>query len=1438
MNDQPTTQPDSPRRKRRRRWWQILARWAVLLLVVLTGAYVSLPWWLPTAWLRDQIADALAADLGAEVRIGRLSVSWSDGVQLQDLEIGSPPGFSDRPMVTVGSLRMDFAPLAMLLDRDPDWMEVDRPELSVEISPAGEINVLTFKNLLDWPQAQRVTVHHAAAVFRLPDQARDLRFEVSSLQFEAGRLQRLGRLTVAASFEQADDNAQVTLLVEGPQPGEQAAASVAFAFDPIDLEPLNLPSLLDLNLDKLAGRCSATVNLSVNDDALVDQFQLSITAEDLDIQPTNGPTIPLIEEAHLRIEATYDPLDAAGRLEIHSMTVRLPDALELTGSAVVYTDAITGNWQALRSLHLDGQVVPYHLAAMLSGSPQVPGTSLVVEGPVGLGMHLTYDGPLVGLDVTADATDAVIRQDGHTLKPWARPLTLALAGELDSRSWTFRADNLQATLGENELSGHGAIRQIRRWSAADDDATDVESVGVLARLADVDWTADWRIRDIESLQELLPTAAAWLAEAELEGELTGRAVIDGDTGGVELALTAPDQTHLALGSAVLKPRGKTTSFRASAMIDAEADALTDIDLDVTAGAGRLWIEGGHLALADDQSMTATGSIEISYIQSLLACLPIAGELVGEVRGGLRGRGAISAGPDATTLQIDLLDVDLHWPTSDDPDVPKPQMDVTGRAKIGSRISDLADAVRINVNIDAGDINWRVEDHEEPIKSAGQPLLLTLLANVPTADDQVTEIEQAVVILGNSSIALTDGSLAADGQMNVTFEASVSLSAPVFRLWPELLASLDKAGVAGRLSANGQFTRTAEAMFVVADVDATDASFEPLPQWAKPRGLVATARIQAEVPADGSSVSVSVHGGQFGPLEITGRAEIDAESFSVEGSLSARGPADELSALLPALGDLDASGAVNVAARWLWDRGELAVAATIQADRLTVSPAGRPIVLDGEAGVSLVLSPDQQRLDLTEIRADGLRFEIGPSSGWLVANLTGPTLTFDDLQALATGLSGAPLPALAFAGEVHVIGELIDSIQIAQWLSGGERVDASGPPRRLQGQVDTSAEILSLSAADVTLRMDGALTSGLVPGASVAISGVTLTVLDVSADTFRAGLSPTTPTAAGLAHLRVGDQASVLGDNEQAALLARAHQAIARVRPVVLASNVTVRASIDHLRTYRRLIEKMLDLTNMQLALSIEQGQMALSYAAGLNGGTLRRAFTVDWSADEPEMHVQIDISNVQAEDNIKPLVSWRFPGNTVDGLFNHSEDQVAPLAGVLANAMHPRYPLHPVGTGMTITTDGVAEGQAAPEFITNIFPGLNTTQYAYRKMTSFATYNADGSIDNDTIFDGVTYDTYMTGITDANEIAAYEIGVILLSPAQSPEWNHTYRQGRIPIMDFTGRIEDGRIYDVQVTYKWPTETMFVIFLENNYFYRIWLEVNRQKEETPDGDEQP
>jgi hypothetical protein len=69
------------------------------------------------------------------------------------------------------------------------------------------------------------------------------------------------------------------------------------------------------------------------------------------------------------------------------------------------------------------------------------------------------------------------------------------------------------------------------------------------------------------------------------------------------------------------------------------------------------------------------------------------------------------------------------------------------------------------------------------------------------------------------------------------------------------------------------------------------------------------------------------------------------------------------------------------------------------------------------------------------------------------------------------------------------------------------------------------------------------------------------------------------------------------------------------------------------------------------------------------------------------------------------------------------------------------------------------------------------------------------------IFDGSSYNIYIRGSTDAKRIGRYEIGVLLGAV-------------RAPVLNFQARIEDGRFYDEEVSYPFPTETAYKLFLRN------------------------
>jgi hypothetical protein len=278
---------------------------------------------------------------------------------------------------------------------------------------------------------------------------------------------------------------------------------------------------------------------------------------------------------------------------------------------------------------------------------------------------------------------------------------------------------------------------------------------------------------------------------------------------------------------------------------------------------------------------------------------------------------------------------------------------------------------------------------------------------------------------------------------------------------------------------------------------------------------------------------------------------------------------------------------------------------------------------------------------------------------------------------------------------------------------------------------------------------------------------------------------------------------------------------------MMSADLAGRMDVEQLVTYDPVVRQSYEARHFALRASAVRGKCELSYSTLVNGGTVSARFDVHLADASPLVTVHGDTRVVTAAKNIQPQLARFFPGNTVYGYFNRSGELEISLRDMVANSIDWRYVTRPKGESKTVTLDGLVEGRAAPMFVTKIFPGLNLTKYRYRKMTSFAEHKPDGSTYNDMVFDGHTYDLYMEGTTDTKNIGRYEVGLILLGTPQSAEWNHKYRQGRIPILKSKSRIEGGKRHDEEVSYPWPNQTLFTIFLKNNIFYRIWLQSRRK-----------
>ena len=1434
-----------------------------MLCVALAGAYITVPWWVPTGWLRGYLVGEMSSQMGVGVRIGGISLSWTEGIELRDLRIDSPAGFdaSAGPMVDVPVIRAELSPVNCLLRKRLAWMEIDGPQMRVEIDEEGNANVGVLKRLKFDIQPDRISVRGAAASIHTPHQKHRLVLAVRDMQLVAGRLSSLRRVTMSAELQQHQLSAPVALHLDATGPDMPVAATASFNFARVDLDQLPLVRMLGLPLRKLSGRCSGSLNLQVNRDGRVDRARCSVVVRRLHVQPLDEwLKLPVIDEAGFRISGAFD---LGGRIDLQSISVRLP-GIDLAGRAVVYPEAFEGNWQAIEHMEMEGVVHPTRLAAFLTGHGPLPG-DVVVSGPIRAGIRLDYDGHSVRLSGHADATRAEIRRISRkgdsagpavasaVLKPRGRELRTQLDAVLDDRGWRLSVDRWRLVLGGNTFSGAGTLGDIRRLFAlagVDPGA----AAGPGGELRDrrrarvpvhVAWQGQMVLTELESLRRLAGPAGRGAEGLALRGTITGElSVVGRKDKGAEISawLKLPAETELSLAGAPgkeaiapypIKPAGREMRLFARASLGPNPPDLENVALGVTVANGHAALDNGYVrfaAGADGLEVDAKGDIEVAAVEELLAGLGALGVTGRQVRGSLTGRYVMRLCPAARRVRVwgDLTGMDVRL----------------GRAfvKPGGK--------RARFDIDL------LSDRRP--KGAGRNVLRCEWRALHDDGRLRARVQADLAFAGGASDMRADLSAVArimDASWLTEISPLLASAAGGGRLGGSLVVRADGAWRPGRLEADVR-------------CDADDVAYEP----ARPGGrrkragiplrlrLVARADRRSDTTAlDLGTLAVDLGGTR---LRLTGRAEVSSGKAKrpggiiwptglkrLDGELTGWLAFDSaLAAMFPEAGRLARrhalSGSVRLSVRLGAGDDDIGIHAEADGDKLAfrtawdiVKPAGMP----ARASLAASMPRDVKHITINDlqVRVGDVHLLVGGSARLVERPDALPDVGPVDLHLALWTRRAESLRQLSKHLESWRLAG--DTIIETEWTSrdGGHVPYVSWHARSLRGryrgkEVSAGGHLLLRDirrAADGSWRAGGLTTDGLqlragrnhawliadVSGLRDAATGsfhVLAEHLDVR--DIDQWLNPAQDAGAAGADGRPKDDAAVKTAR------ARAKGAIEAISGPMRLAKLKGVVRIGHLRTWDPAVRQYYDARELRADVSVDRGHVKVAYGAGLNGGSFRGGLAVKLTDDEPIVARWQELKDVAARENIQPQLAQYFPGNTVYGLFNRREDVEVPLVDMVANTMDYRVPLRPVGTGKTVTIDGLTQGRAAPKFVTALFPGLNLAKYRYRKMTAFTEFLPDGSASNDMIFDGHTYDIYIEGTTDAQKIGRYEIGLILVGTPQSAQWNHIWKQGRLPILKFTARIEGGKLHDVEVWYPWPNETLGVIFLKNNILYRALL----------------
>ena len=967
------------------------------LLVALS--WVSLPWWLPTNVIRRELAASLARQMGVEVNVSALAFSWAGGVELDGLSIAEPGGFglgdprsASQPMIYIDNIRCDFSPLALLLNRRLEWMEIVRPRLRVRVDSAGNINLALLKKLQTGPEVGRISVRDAEVSLQLPDQPDLPTMRVGNLELQQGLVSQLGRVTMTASLEQQKTAAPMSLQISSGQPSQTSALDAAFHFANLDLSQIPLPRGRRFPLRSLAGRCGGRLKLKISDNLQVEQLDMELSVNKLKVTPTGGRALPTIDQAGLKLSAAVD--SASEQINISSLHVRLP-GVDLAGQASIYADIITDGFDAVERFNLHGQVQPAQLLAMLRGRETLPG-GLAMVGQVATKIAGRRDGENFSLSSALQADGLTIRSGTRTLKPAGREMKLGLAVSIQPRYKALAIELQQGrmSLGKNIFTATGQVilPQDRPGNTGKTGLAMTQQM--LQALGGIRARGTVELTELDDLKPLLPPGER--AKIHLAGGLSGTWRIAGSRfTRLTASLRAGAETELGFGDLLVKPAGREMAVDFSAVAEAEAMTLGDISLDFSIGKSWASIEKGYVRLPSRGArMKIAGDFQAVAIEGILASLPrfktaglsLAGGLAGDFSANLSPRTEIACSVDMHSLGLGLGDA---------------------FAKSAGK------PMSLTVKVDG------------PTPGQAGPWTLTARAKTPQArlDTQLTlpqanDASTATAVFGGdiddiawlaqASPALSKamGTGLVKGKLNIAGRAKLSPNKADFLLAckSENLAYLAESQA--RPVVNGPFTLNIKGTLASSPAEPSLATLHLRDVQSQLGQIHLLADALVELRRDQARPGITL---------LPSKAHVSVWTNQ----------AQNLSQLIPAWSRYAPAGDFFVDLIWQGS-GEAGTitAATLYARNLQGQYRGRDVSLRGRVQLENIQLAGEKVTAVGRMTSDDLEFRAGRNHGWLLADIR---------SALARP-----------SGEFHALLEYLDVKDMTDWLAGPGKQTPPGP----------------------------------------------------------------------------------------------------------------------------------------------------------------------------------------------------------------------------------------------------------------------------------------------------------------------------------------------------------------------------------------------------------
>ena len=233
------------------------------------------------------------------------------------------------------------------------------------------------------------------------------------------------------------------------------------------------------------------------------------------------------------------------------------------------------------------------------------------------------------------------------------------------------------------------------------------------------------------------------------------------------------------------------------------------------------------------------------------------------------------------------------------------------------------------------------------------------------------------------------------------------------------------------------------------------------------------------------------------------------------------------------------------------------------------------------------------------------------------------------------------------------------------------------------------------------------------------------------------------------------------------------------------------------------------------------GQLYASFWGKLSDGIAKGTISADLTKKNPTVAITSDLDNLKMVPKLRPLVEDFFPGLIVTGRISIDESSKVKMFTTPGTA-----PNYPAGKGEMVFVDGYMEGQAAPDWVVKIFPGLSFTKYSFNRMHNWFTKTSDGVTHNNMIYRGKLWNIYIEGESFPDGKIKYEVGVDILARYESEYWS-SVGQGRVPIFVTTAIVQKRKMKDQKITYVPPQTVIYRVLIKNNVLTGAYRALKRQ-----------